>query len=252
MRFLKIKCYGAFNSFRQPDFHTYHKTLPLPPKTTVAGMIGSALGISPIEVNDQWLRADRFKMGVVGKHYGQANDLWQIRKYENKHLNKYKKGEEKRPYKTAVIVRELLYGLNLTLYLTFSDSADFDAIKSALSNPKWTLSLGREDELIRISSMNEVELKKKEKGLYIFKDTIIPGDVNELGYRPVLEDGVKGNLLQKAPRIVNLPSFFDTKKNSEARIPTKYQKFTFISSLPISLEEDCYYDDFDNQFFFIF
>jgi len=67
-----------------------------------------------------------------------------------------------------------------------------------------------------------------------------------------MEDGVKGNLLQKAPRIVNLPSFFDTKRNSEARIPNKYQKFTFISSLPISLEEECYYDDFDNQFFFIF
>ncbi|MCO6490514.1 MAG: CRISPR-associated protein Cas5 [Phaeodactylibacter sp.] len=38
-KFIKLKCRGSFNSFRQADFHTYHKTLPLPPKTTVAGMI---------------------------------------------------------------------------------------------------------------------------------------------------------------------------------------------------------------------
>src|SRR5687767_1420831 len=109
MRFLKIKCSGSFNSFRQPDFHTYHKTLSLPPKTTVAGMLGSALGIGPKEINDNWLKPNRFQMGVAGKNNGKANDLWQIRKYESKRIAAYNKGDESSPYKTAVIVRELLY-----------------------------------------------------------------------------------------------------------------------------------------------
>jgi len=67
MKFIRVICFGSMNSFRQPDFHTYHKTLPLPPKTTVAGMIGSALGISPEKVNDEWLKNNRFQMGIVGK-----------------------------------------------------------------------------------------------------------------------------------------------------------------------------------------
>ena len=31
-------------SFRVPETHTFHQTLPLPPKTTIIGMIGAALG----------------------------------------------------------------------------------------------------------------------------------------------------------------------------------------------------------------
>jgi CRISPR-associated protein Cas5t len=67
MNFLKVKCIGGFNSYRQPDFHTYHKSLPLPPKTTIAGMLGGALGLSPEEVNENWLLNKRLQIGVTDK-----------------------------------------------------------------------------------------------------------------------------------------------------------------------------------------
>jgi CRISPR-associated Cas5-like protein len=63
MRFIRIKAKGCLNSFRQPDFHTYHKTFPLPLKTTVGGMIGGALGISPEEVNIRVVTAKSFLYG---------------------------------------------------------------------------------------------------------------------------------------------------------------------------------------------
>ncbi|MBK9568416.1 MAG: hypothetical protein IPO37_25640 [Saprospiraceae bacterium] len=37
-------------------FHTYHRTCHYHLKTTVAGMLGAALGIPPKEVNDKWLK----------------------------------------------------------------------------------------------------------------------------------------------------------------------------------------------------
>lgn len=114
-------------------------------------MLGSALGIGPKEVNDDWLRPSRFQMGVVGKSGGKANDLWQIRKYESKRIAAFNKGEEPSPYKTAVIVRELLYQAHFLIYLSFLNSSDYDLIQKALYNPAWALSLGREDELIKMN-----------------------------------------------------------------------------------------------------
>ena len=248
MRFLRIKCHGAFNSYRQPDFHTYHKTLPLPPKTTVAGFIGSALGISPTEVNEEWLLKDRFKMGIVGTNNGQANDLWQIRKFESKQIKAYQTGKEAAPYKTAVIVRELLFQSQITLYLTFELESDFSMVKNALFAPKWALSLGREDELIRIESIHDIELPLLSNQ-HSFKETVIAGDLTELDYKPQLNNNLSGNLLKAAPKMVNLPVSFITQKDSEVRQGNDYRKFTYVGNLPILIEGKAFYDvSFENSF----
>jgi CRISPR-associated protein Cas5t len=234
MKFIRIKASGCLNSFRQPDFHTYHKTLPLPPKTTVAGMIGGALGISPKEVNDEWLKPNRFQIGIVGKANGKANDLWQIRKYETKQIAAYNKGTESTPYKTAVIVRELLYASKFLLYLTFQEEKDFELVFEKLHNPSWALSLGREDELIKIDEIKQIDLSEQED--IFFQDTVLPFDVNidkyEINLQSSMSKNIK-NILSEAPKTIKLPMTFSHKKDSEAREADYFQVFTFISNLPI-------------------
>lgn len=241
MRFLRIKCLGTFNSFRQPDFHTYHKTLPLPPKTTIAGVIGSALGISPTEVNEEWLLKERFKMGIIGTNNGQANDLWQIRKYESKQIKSYQSGKEMAPFKTAVIVRELLFQSKFVLYLMFENEYDYDTVRGALLAPKWALSLGREDELIMIDSVDDIELPLVN-AQHSFKETVVEGDLTELNYRLTLDENLSGNLLKFAPKTVSLPVSFITKKDSEVRQGNNFRKFTYVGSLPIIIECDAFRD----------
>lgn len=228
-RFIKIECSGWFNSFRQPDFHSYHKTMPLPPKITIGGMLGAALGISPVEVNDNWLKNNRFKVGIVGKSNGKANDLWQIRKYEGKQIKAYRDGKEKTPYKTAVIVRELLFESVLAIYFTFDNPDDFQLIKEGLANPKWALSLGREDELILIRALKEIELEEVMDKY--FQNTVLPFDANEVGYHLDLENRAKQNLLSDAPFCLRLPMTFMHKGN--VREADTFSLFTFISDLPI-------------------
>ncbi|HMR82180.1 MAG TPA: CRISPR-associated protein Cas5 [Niabella sp.] len=251
MRFLKIKCQGSFNSYRQPDFHTYHKTLTLPPKTTIAGLMGSALGICPAEVNEEWLLTERFKMGIVGAANGQANDLWQIRKYESKQIKAYQTRKESTPYKTAVIVRELLYQSKITLYLYFENSDDYDILKQAFQAPKWALSLGREDELIKIITIEDVELIITEEE-HRLKETVVAGDLMELNYRPQIDTGITGNILNVAPKTVSLPISFIAQKDSEVRTANEFKKFTFIGSLPVLMEGQAFWDESDNVFFQIF
>ncbi len=251
MKFMRIVCSGSLNSFRQPDFHTYHKTLPLPPKTTVAGMIGSALGISPEKVNEEWIKNNRFQMGIVGKNNGKANDLWQIRKYENKQLKAYQEGNESAPYKTAVIVRELLYSSEFILYLHFEDENDYELVSSKLQNPEWALSLGREDELVLIKEIRQMNLE--EKSNISFCNTVLPIDFTKTPYEIVLStQNSSGNLLDEAPKSIKLPITFSYNDDG-AREANEYQQFSFIYNLPIKPKDSRgFYDEELNYSFQIF
>lgn len=241
MKFLKVKCIGCFNSYRQPDFHTYHKSLPLPPKTTIAGMLGGALDLSPEEVNTNWLLNKRLKIGVVGKSQGQVKDLWRIRKYKGKSLN----------YINSPLVREIHYNSEYTLYFECSDHKDYDVLESALGKPKWALSLGREDELIKINSMQLVDLGVIENTM--LTNTVVGFDVNEQGYEideDFLLSVIDGNLLNLRPVVVRLPISFKYEKD-HSRNATEYQVFSFIGNLPITpnFKKETYFDDIDNHSF---
>lgn len=204
-------------------------------------MLGSALGISPSEVNEAWLKTGRFQMGVAGVSKGRANDLWQIRKYETKQIAGYAKGEQPAPYKTAVIVRELLYDATFLLYLCFEDPSDYETVAAALRQPAWALSLGREDELIQMEQLTALHLEEQEELRYAH--TVLPYDINTKSYRPVLEGFKSSNLLQDAPRTVSLPVSFNQKKGSEVRTANHYQLFSFIGGLPVIVTgEKGFYD----------
>jgi CRISPR-associated protein Cas5t len=243
MRFIRIKAKGCLNSFRQPDFHTYHKTFPLPLKTTVGGMIGSALGISPEEVNNEWLLPDRFFMGIIGFNNGKANDLWQIRKNEGKQIKAFNDGKADAPYKTAVIVRELLYSMDFVLYLTFKEESDLDLIFDKMCNPAWALSLGREDELIRITTIDKIALEEQSDLFY--HNTVLPLDLSETEYDIKIEDYglLSDNLLNEAPQIVKVPIAFSYNNDTHERIAIKYHVFSFISSIQVHLPNDGYQDN---------
>ncbi|HOK39368.1 MAG TPA: CRISPR-associated protein Cas5 [Bacteroidales bacterium] len=251
MKFIRVICFGSMNSFRQPDFHTYHKTLPLPPKTTVAGMIGSALGISPEKVNDEWLKNNRFQMGIVGKNNGKASDLWQIRKYTDRYIKDYIKGKNQYPYFSAVIVRELLYSSEFILYLHFEDENDYELVSSKFRNPEWALSLGREDELVLIKEIRQINLE--EKSNISFCNTVLPIDFTKTPYEIVFNmQNTSGNLLDEAPKSIKLPITFSYNDDG-ARESNEYQQFSFIFNLPIKPKDSRgFYDEELNYSFQIF
>ncbi len=190
-------------------------------------------------------------MGVAGKSNGKANDLWQIRKYESKRIAAYNKGDEPTPYKTAVIVRELLYNTTFTIYLSFNQEDDFKNVSKALLEPAWALSLGREDELIKLNSVTIIDLDETEN--LVYTNTVIPTDINNEEYKPVLENFSGVNLLAAAPQVVSLPVSFMHKKDSDVREAKDFRLFSFISNLPVEIKSSGgFHDEAEGVSFQIF
>lgn len=237
---LLVKLSGTVNSFRLPDHQTYHRTLPLPPKTTVAGLLGSALGLHPSEVNEHWLLTDRFKVAIRGRSEALFKDLWQYRKYTDKHINAYFKGEEEEPYYRAVMVRELLYQSTFELYLFFDNTEDYSIVKNALANPAWALSLGREDEVVKLTGLETVECAPINSSITLH-NTVVQFDVYEQGFKPAGLDFIEAkNLLAYAPTVVRLPVAFSY--TGEVRQANAYETFSFVGGLAMtgSTELPCF------------
>ena len=60
-------------TFLNPEFQNYHKSFLLPPPTTIVGLAGAALGLSP-KAAQEFFDNKGFEMGIAGKTNGKANE----------------------------------------------------------------------------------------------------------------------------------------------------------------------------------
>jgi CRISPR-associated Cas5-like protein len=143
MNVIRFKAEGILNSFRVPLFKTYHRTFLAPAKTNIIGMIANIMGKS-----ERWyyeiLNKNRIKVSVVINNIeGKTKDLWAYKTYKNKN------------YGRSIIRRDRLYRAIYTIYLLIDSEELFKEILIALKFPKSIPSLGLDDELIKISEIED-------------------------------------------------------------------------------------------------
>ena len=138
MKALRIKIEGWTASFRYPGFISgFQPTLPIPPLSTVYGLISAAKG-TPIGLED-------VAIGYVFDNQGKAVDLEVI--YE------LRSGLSA---KSNVIKREFLYNPELYLYLNKVEYKDY------FKKPHYPLLLGRSGDLMKVSEISIIDLEEKE------------------------------------------------------------------------------------------
>jgi len=230
MRAVRVIVGSIFTSFRDPSTHKFQRTFPLPPLTTVKGFLGAALGLPPEVAIGLDVRA-----AVTAHHRqarstadapGKATDLW---KYD-----KYKSGQ----FDTkATVRRDLLYRRDFCLYLLpGTDGPTLEGLAEAVRNPKWALSLGRDDELVRVISVDIPELQEREVNQFV--DMLLPFDFREHSGRPspgALNSFLSGGTrMLEPPLVISLPTGFAYDKKGVREI-TGLQPFTFVGAMPIVL-----------------
>ncbi len=153
-----LRCYGVrlsgwTASFRHPQFVTgAQPTLPLPPPSTIYGLIAAAAG--------RWVNPEECRVAYVFESEGNARDLEKIYQFA-KSSNA----------SSTVIYRDWLTDWRLWLYFTEPIWAE------NFRSPVFPLTLGRQQELAHVEigsggeTMREVELSRSET---VLKGTAVP------------------------------------------------------------------------------
>ncbi len=223
-----IKAFATTASFRIPESHTFQQTLPLPPITSLSGLMGAAIGLS-FESAMKYRENNSVLFGVIGFSLGEMRDLW---KY-----NKIKSGESLKD----VLIREYLSDLTLNIIIGSENKSALLEVRDGFHNPRYALTAGNSDDLLKIIRISNISDAKKGS-CRDFENTILPG--NKTVEYDSLIDLKNTPITQKvhAPQVFLLPTAFDF--DGEERRISKREQFTFVGS-PIRLKNALTSYEFD-------
>jgi CRISPR-associated protein Cas5t len=134
MKYCIIEVQSQTATFRNPEFQNFHKTLSLPPPTTMIGLAGAAMGLDPKSAQDFFSEVP-FQFGVYGKSGGTAKDLWKYDDFKNR----------------SIILKEMLINNEFFLVYGTDDEQRINLLIRGFINPVYALTLGNSDGLAKIN-----------------------------------------------------------------------------------------------------
>ncbi|WP_100403465.1 type I-B CRISPR-associated protein Cas5b [Bacillus sp. FJAT-42315] len=160
MKGIRIEAYQNLVNYRKPASFQLKETFPLPPYSTVIGMIHAAC---------EFTSYVPMKVSVQGRYHSKVNDLWTRYEFagnsfeEGRHQVKVS-DESGKIYgiTRGVATAELLVDVELVIHVVPEDESLVAIIKEAMRSPQEFLSLGRREDLLQITNIKEVEIEEGE------------------------------------------------------------------------------------------
>lgn len=201
-------------SFRNPEFQNFHKSFMLPPPTTVIGLAGAALGLSPKKAQD-FFDGKGFEMGIGGTSLGKAKDLW-----------KYRTLIPDKP--TSVLTREFLFDNNF--YFAFGNENEqlINELKNAFDTPQYALTLGNSDSIAKIVKTDIVDTTSEKTEL---NNCLLVGKaIEQTLVKMSAGEAVDIFIEYRENMIYDLPIRFEYESDYGVRRVTQREAFTFVGS----------------------
>lgn len=150
---LRVELYASVASFRDPLFPGVTRCLPVPPPSTLRGMLAAATG----------QLTETVALGVVAHARGQGIDTETYHPIAADGTNPAIGGRV-RAGKGGATVRDrpFLADLRVTLWIPAPDG---ERIAAALRRPVWGLRLGRSQDLVHICTLTWTTLAPAERAL---------------------------------------------------------------------------------------
>ncbi len=158
-RAIRLDCFQNLANYRKPSSFIVKETYPLPPYSTVSGMIHAACGFKEYH---------KMKLSIQGDNTGTISELYTRYSFsagakyeEGRHPICVKDGDEYGIFKGTGNV-ELLCESQLIIHILPENEDDFEIIYHALKNPPMYLSLGRYEDLIDVKDVRMVLFEEDE------------------------------------------------------------------------------------------
>jgi len=206
-------------SFRNPEFQNYHKTLNLPPPSTIIGLTGAAMGLSAL-MAQQFFDDHEIEIGIAGYHEGKMKDTWKYNKRSSA-MHLYD------PLLDGSIVKREHLIKNLFLIVFASDNElAINKLKDSFENPTFALTMGNSDALAKMKVIHDdltITEDRKISNCLLAGDAI--GEVlKQAGKNPVF------SIYQSSEPIkFDLPVRFDYKSDYGKRSIAKVSTFSFVT-----------------------
>ena len=162
MNYCVVELRAMTATFRNPEFQNFHKTLHLPPPTTLVGLAGAALGKSP-KAAQEYFERDRWHLGILGTSEGYTKDLW---KYRTLNSNPDKA--------SSIVLREILFNNHWLAVFGCEDMALIEELKTAFCQPVFALTMGSSDSLAKVVS---IQIKTETTEDRQISNCLVPGNV---------------------------------------------------------------------------
>ena len=145
-----VEAIAPVASWRPPEALTYHRTLPLPPYTTLVGMLGAAMGLDLPSIY-RHVAEHNLRLGVGGWHDGHARDLWKFQKLELR--------DEGKEMNTDIVLREYWIDTRLVLVVETQDAQTAEHVADAFRRPAFPLTAGPSDALMKVVAVRVEKAK---------------------------------------------------------------------------------------------
>ena len=169
MRAIRIQCFQNLANYRKPSSLIIKETYPLPPYSTVIGMVHRACDFKEYHP---------MNVSIQGTNKGTISDLYT--RYSFSFGTKYEEGRHQicvhddKDYGVfkGIAYTELVCENHMVIHIVPKEE-DFDVILQGLHYPKQYLALGRHEDLVDIERVDVVNLSVKEEA-YVVNDIYIP------------------------------------------------------------------------------
>lgn len=242
-RAIRLKIYQNLANYKKPTSFQLKESYPLPPPSTVIGMIHFACGFTEYKAMD---------VGIQGTFNSRVYDLYT--RYEfagssfenDRHQLKFETEEGKVYGSTrGISTAELLVDINLILHICPEDDNIIETIYNSFKKPQEFISLGRREDIIRIDEVEIVELEEKQ-----VKRDLLDENVNY--YVPYSYE--KKSVVQTKATIYNLNKVYkknEVKKGTEFRQWEKVKVSYCVGGKNSIKYNKAYYDNDDLKVFLI-
>lgn len=171
---IRLVAHQTLTNYCKPNSYIIRETYPLPPYSTVIGMIHAICGFETYHP---------MKVSIQGSFASTNSDLYQryvfgnLKFEEGRHQIKVPSDDGKEVGVTRGLgYTETIGELQLIIHLVPESEADFEAILNGLAHPKVFPSLGRHDDLLDIRSFDLVDLVETKEKLTLRHSAYIPVD----------------------------------------------------------------------------
>ena len=152
---IRIQCFQNLANYRKPSSFIIKETFPLPPYSTVLGMIHAACGYTtfhPMKLSIQGINK-----GTISELYTRYSFSAGVKYEEGRHQICIEDGEKYGIFKGIANV-ELVCENQMVIHVV-PEEADFETVAQSLKYPKKYLSLGRYEDILDIEKVDIVNIR---------------------------------------------------------------------------------------------